>query len=300
MVQIRRARGLLSTSVGIQRALRHCEIWLCAAAAGNQSFLHRACGTGSYPARAKGWQRSNRPDRQPAAAQRAVALDGFHRVLRAGRHKAAGVRQHRRDESLVHPQARIAAACFISPRSATRARCAASRKPRRYFADSVRRNGKVSTLFRGLNTTSTGPSQAGGDSRTASRMRRLMRLRSTAPPSTLPTVNPTRGPPAGVGFGLRAPQEKDGHVAGKLPAAVLIHPLEVRVLQQASRLRLRQTCDGWRLGRRYQHIQALAGGDRSRHSALAPDGRSPATTPAIPSERLRCRSKSADVVPDSA
>ena len=38
------------------------------------------------------------------------------------------------------------------------------------------------------------PSQACPESRTASRIRRRMRLRSTDPPSTLPTVNPTRGP----------------------------------------------------------------------------------------------------------
>ena len=50
--------------------------------------------------------------------------------------------------------------CLLHFASATRARCAASLKPRDYFVSSVRRNGNVSTLLRGLKTMSTGPSQA--------------------------------------------------------------------------------------------------------------------------------------------
>ena len=145
---------------------------------------------------------------------------------------------------------RIAApASFRFRRLAPVVRPTASRAPLRLISSA---KGKVRTLFRGLNTTSTGPSQARGESRTASRIRRLMRLRSTAPPSTLPTVNPTRGPLWRSLRGL-APQEKDGHVAGELPPAVLIHPLEIRMLQQMLRLRK----------------LAAGGGDVTRHSALA-------------------------------
>ena len=95
--------------------------------------------------------------------------------------------------------------CLLHFASATRARCSASFKPRDTSLSSWS-NGIVSTLFRGLKTTSTGPSH-GGECRTASRMRRLMRLRSTAPPSTLPTVNPTRGP---------LPARRRARAAGKI------------------------------------------------------------------------------------
>src|SRR5579871_3405152 len=49
------------------------------------------------------------------------------------------------------------------------------------------------TLRRGCSTTSTGRLREVMFLRTASRMRRLMRLRSTALPITLPTVRPMRG-----------------------------------------------------------------------------------------------------------
>jgi len=128
--------------------------------------------------------------RQQASANNAVALDGLNRILRAGGNEAAGMRQHGRDNSLITPQYELHRLLhFCSP---VRARCAASRRARvTSFTNSAK--GILPTLFRGLNTTSMGPSQAWADNRTASRIRRLMRLRSTAPPSTLPTVNPTRG-----------------------------------------------------------------------------------------------------------
>jgi len=55
-------------------------------------------------------------------------------------------------------------------------------------------NSSLSTDFLGLTTTSTGSETAGQCKRTDSRNRRFMRLRSTAPPSTRPTVNPMRRP----------------------------------------------------------------------------------------------------------
>src|SRR5215475_8327934 len=50
------------------------------------------------------------------------------------------------------------------------------------------------TLFLGCRTTSTSERSPGRFLRTASRMRRLIRLRSTALPSTRPAVRPMRGP----------------------------------------------------------------------------------------------------------
>src|SRR5271165_4311230 len=126
-----------------------------------------------------------------ASANYAVTLDGFHRVLRARGHEPAGVRQHRRDKSLIAPQHKLERLLHFCP--VPRARCAAKRKARATSSTSTAK-GKARTLFRGLNTTSTAPSHAGHESRTASRIRRRMRLRSTDPPNTLPTVNPIRGP----------------------------------------------------------------------------------------------------------
>jgi len=121
----------------------------------------------------------------------AVTRDGFHRVLRTRRHESAGLRQHRRDESLIAPQHDLNRLLHFC--STVRARCAANRKPRATSSTNSAK-GKRKTLFRGLNTTSTGPSHAPHESRTASRIRRRIPLRSTDSPNTLPTVNPTRGP----------------------------------------------------------------------------------------------------------
>ena len=128
---------------------------------------------------------------QCGPAKHAVALDSFHGVFRAGRHEATGMRKQRRNESLIAPQDKLEGQLHFC--SITRARCAANRSPRATSSISSAK-GKVSTLLRGLKTTSTGPSHACAEDRTASRMRRLIRLRSTDPPSTLPTVSPTRGP----------------------------------------------------------------------------------------------------------
>src|SRR5450631_2368500 len=63
---------------------------------------------------------------------------------------------------------------------------------------SRRPNSIVRTDLRGWRITSTSDCNRATWWRTASRMRRLMRLRWTALPSTLPAVSPTRGP-AGTG-----------------------------------------------------------------------------------------------------
>jgi hypothetical protein len=141
------------------------------------------------------------PSRQQTSTHCAVTLDGFHRIFRTSRHEATRMRQHRRDQPLVGPQCELDQRPHLSA-SATRARCAARRRARATSPKSSAK-GAVKTLLRGLKTMSTGPSQAAGDSRTASRIRRLIRLRATAPPSTLPTVNPTRGSVPAASSGRR-------------------------------------------------------------------------------------------------
>src|SRR5208337_2048529 len=128
---------------------------------------------------------------EQAPANDSMTLDCLHRVLRTRGHESAGVGQHWRDESLIATQHELDHLLHFC--SAVRARCAANRKARA-TSSTKSEKGKPNTLFRGLNTTSTPPSHAPHESRTASRIFRLMRLRSTDPPSTLPTVNPTRGP----------------------------------------------------------------------------------------------------------
>ena len=85
------------------------------------------------------------------------------------------------------------------------------------------------TVFFGLITTSIAP---GNDApvRTTSLRRRLMRFRSTAPPSCRPTVNPTRA--AAAALRPRVSKIKHGHVRRKVASSLLVYPLEIRVLQQ--------------------------------------------------------------------
>ena len=127
-----------------------------------------------------------------------MSLHRFDGVLRTRRNEAAGIRQHRRNPPLVTAQRELnhrlhfrSAFVVVCPGCASRARWMANCNPR---ATSLATSayGIPSTALRGWNTTSTGASTEGHDVRTASRMRRLMRLRSTEPPSILPTVNPTR------------------------------------------------------------------------------------------------------------
>ena len=138
------------------------------------------------------------PDRKTCSAQGAVAFHRLDRIFRAGGHETASVGQHRRYPPLVAAQDELdhclhfRLTCFAGcPSCASRARWTANCKPRATSC-ATSANGRSRTDLRGLNTTSTGACGAGHEVRTAARMRRLIRLRSTAPPRTLPTVNPTR------------------------------------------------------------------------------------------------------------
>ena len=87
-------------------------------------------------------------------------------------------------------------------------------------------NSAFNTDFFGLMTTSTGIPRPGQCKRTASRNRRFMRLRSTAPPSTRPTVNPTQAPVVSLA------QVKHGHVSWRNGACPACRPAQNRVPQQ--------------------------------------------------------------------
>jgi len=136
-------------------------------------------------------------DRKASPAPGAMELDCFQGIFRAGGNEPAGVRQHRRNPPLVTAQGELDGCLHFRfplagcPSCASRARWTANCNPRATSC-ATPANGRSRTDLRGLNITSTGPSCAGHELRTASRMRRLMRLRSTAPPRILPTVNPTR------------------------------------------------------------------------------------------------------------
>ncbi len=84
---------------------------------------------------------------------------------------------------------------------------------------------------------STGPAQASAESRTASRIRRLMRLRSTDSTQHFAHGEPYTGRVTCVNLfrAVTAPQKKHGHISRELPAATLIYPLKIRVFQQMPR-----------------------------------------------------------------
>ena len=126
--------------------------------------------------------------------------------------------QHWRNPPLVTPQPKLNQGlhfcCIRVGRCsgcASRARWIANCNPRlTSVATSVK--GICNTDFRGWITTSTGASTLGHEIRTASRIRRLRRLRSTAPPNALPTVNPTRSELPGSVFSAWATRRKKNKV----------------------------------------------------------------------------------------
>ena len=153
--------------------------------------------------------------RHPPTTHRAITLHGLHGILRTSRHITATWRKHGRERPLIPTQQQQHGfACNLHtqsnkplPSTTLPARPKFHPLPRgssaifwritsnaRLTSASSTENSTVRTEFFGLITTSTaGP----GDvrlKRTASRNRRFMRFRSTAPPSARPTVKPTRIP----------------------------------------------------------------------------------------------------------
>src|SRR6266404_1735093 len=145
------------------------------------------------------------PQCHRSAAQGPEPLHRFHCIFRTCRHIPTSGRHQRRNQPLVsaqHPeyQALHLDLAFTRGRrgvslAATPLPCCTAANARSISASSL----AVSTVladFLGLITTSTSAVSGTKCRRIASRTRRLMRLRVTAAPSTFPTVNPTRGPPA--------------------------------------------------------------------------------------------------------
>lgn len=138
-----------------------------------------------YAARAERVAAGKTFQSQPAAAPYAEALNGFARIIRAGRIEAAGGRQEGGHSSLVYAQN----ADQGLPDSIPEQR-------RKSFMTSCCRVGKGQSMDerRGLITMDHGEPSWPSPRRTASRKRRLMRLRTTAGPSARGTVKPMRGP----------------------------------------------------------------------------------------------------------
>src|ERR1700690_709511 len=143
------------------------------------------------------------PCRQHRSAKRAMALNRFHGVFRTGGRESARRRKGGRYPLFVEPQAeereglRYRPSLFVFLLLHSHHFCvnffviASNARP---TSSSTAENSTVRTDFFGLITTSMEPADASAErcSRTASRKRRLIRLRSTAPPSTRPTVKPMR------------------------------------------------------------------------------------------------------------
>jgi hypothetical protein len=122
------------------------------------------------------------PDPHGEPAHHAVLFNRSHHVFRTGRIKAASGWQHRRYPSLIgtQDQQRELHRAITFP-----------------TARSISANGASSTARRGLSTMSQPGLAPARCRRNASRNRRLIRLRITAPPSALGTVRPSLvAPPA--------------------------------------------------------------------------------------------------------
>ncbi len=154
------------------------------------------------------------PEQTAHSHQRSAQCSMFgnrnRRIFRTARLEAARALRsgqsmdRRRDRSLIESE-RCAPTCCsqLRPRRTVRIHFAAPAPPAtlekmRATSRSRRANSISITVRRGCSTTST----RGGSSlkwrRTASLIRRRIRLRSTAPPKARPAVNPTRGcAPAG-------------------------------------------------------------------------------------------------------
>ena len=156
---------------------------------------------------------------------------GDHGIFRACRLKAACTRdsadgmQQRRDPAPVDDQAFETSARRLPPFLSAFSTVAkildtSSCNPA---------NSAVSTVRRGCSTTSTSRVSKARFRRTASRMRRLMRLRSTALPRTRPAVRPTRGPKPEPDRPLG---EEICHRRREVFTAPLINTLIVSVLAQ--------------------------------------------------------------------
>jgi hypothetical protein len=120
------------------------------------------------------------PQAQPNSTQHTVFIDRFEHVFRTGGRKTAGRRQPRRHDPLVKTQS--SDYCFLH--------CATSRSTSRRSSST----GAAIAGRRGLITISHSGATSDSRTRSASRILRFTRFRSTAFPKARGTVNPSRGP----------------------------------------------------------------------------------------------------------
>src|SRR6185312_8747309 len=116
------------------------------------------------------------PHSHPYTSCDSVFLNGFHHVLGAGGVKAAGRRQERRDKTLIAAKQHHY--------------CSLHRVNTRAVSRHSSWKGASRTERLGLNTIDQFGRSNDSWERTAARMRRLIRLRTTALPNARGTVNP--------------------------------------------------------------------------------------------------------------
>ncbi len=122
------------------------------------------------------------PDAPPGSVNNPVSLNRLAHVVRARRIKAASRRKKRRDPGFIKPQDKNQGPAHRRNMRSTSFSSSVK------GADITERRGLITMDHCGLNWWSL--------LRTASRTRRLMRLRTTALPSARGTVKPIRGPAA--------------------------------------------------------------------------------------------------------
>jgi len=123
---------------------------------------------------------------EPDSLHRPVELNRLTHIFRAGRMEAAGRRKKRRDHALVDDE------------ESDESRLQRAKRRRTSVCKSVNWQSRV--LRRGLNTIDHSEFRESSSSRTASRMRRRIRFRTTAFPSARGVVKPIRGPGNGFVF----------------------------------------------------------------------------------------------------
>jgi hypothetical protein len=150
---------------------------------------------------------------QPYSFRGSVSFNRFAHVLGTRRMEAAGGGQERRNQTLVPAEGEDEASpdTSVEPEVSVEAAVRAHLIKRRLTSvcSSVKRQSR--TFRRGLNTIDHSGLSDASSSRTASRIRRLMRLRTTALPSAFGAVKPTRGPLPCTGAARRK-AAKRGHV----------------------------------------------------------------------------------------
>jgi hypothetical protein len=160
---------------------------------------------GIVPALMKGVAATEAFEAQPHTFGRTVRADGFGHVVRAGGVVTAGRGQQGRDHMFVPAEEQ-------EEGGGDGAAVVTGSRVKYLFTSACRSvNTQSSTFRRGLKTIDHSELSAASSSRTASRSRRLIRLRTTALPRARGAVKPTRGPGGRAGSG-RLKTAKRGHV----------------------------------------------------------------------------------------